>query len=143
MRAIYPGDTVMIEPGAGTGTGLRQATPMVHLAMQEVDDKEVGVVMDGEGDGLAEYGSPKQGAVQGKRRVMGKDQRAIRGRIPAPLLLLDSIALLLELAQDDDDSEGAEHADQREEKDAGVAVDADDRAGQRAGKEEGDIGRRQ
>jgi hypothetical protein len=51
--------------------------------------------------------------------------------------LPDSVAL--NLPEDDGDSQGSEQAHQPEEEDAGVAVKADDRAGQGAGQEEGDI----
>ena len=44
IREIYPGDTVMIEPGARHWHGAATGNTMVHLAMQEVDDKGVGVV---------------------------------------------------------------------------------------------------
>lgn len=43
IREIYPGDTVMIEPGARHWHGAAAGSTMVHLAMQEVDDKGVGV----------------------------------------------------------------------------------------------------
>lgn len=43
-RKIHPGDTVMIEPGARHWHGAAPGNTMVHLAMQEVDDKGVGVV---------------------------------------------------------------------------------------------------
>jgi quercetin dioxygenase-like cupin family protein len=43
IKEIYPGDTVMIEPGARHWHGAAAANTMVHLAMQEVDDKGVGV----------------------------------------------------------------------------------------------------
>jgi quercetin dioxygenase-like cupin family protein len=44
VRAIHPGDTVMIEPGARHWHGAAPGHTMVHLAMQEVDDKGAGVV---------------------------------------------------------------------------------------------------
>jgi quercetin dioxygenase-like cupin family protein len=43
IKEIYPGDTVMIEPGARHWHGAAAGNTMVHLAMQEVDDKGVGV----------------------------------------------------------------------------------------------------
>lgn len=44
VRAIHAGDTVTIEPGARHWHGAAPGNTMVHLAMQEVDDKGVGVV---------------------------------------------------------------------------------------------------
>ena len=44
IQQIHPGDTVMIEPGARHWHGAAAGNTMVHLAMQEVDDKGVGVV---------------------------------------------------------------------------------------------------
>jgi quercetin dioxygenase-like cupin family protein len=43
IREIHPGDTVMIEPGSRHWHGAAAGNTMVHLAMQEVDDKGVGV----------------------------------------------------------------------------------------------------
>ena len=43
IRKIHPGDTVMIEPGARHWHGAAAGNTMVHLAMQEVDDKGIGV----------------------------------------------------------------------------------------------------
>lgn len=43
IQEIHPGDTVMIEPGARHWHGAAAGNTMVHLAMQEVDDKGVGV----------------------------------------------------------------------------------------------------
>ena len=43
IKEIHPGDTVMIEPGARHWHGAVQGNTMVHLAMQEVDEKGVGV----------------------------------------------------------------------------------------------------
>ena len=40
---IHPGDTVMIEPGAKHWHGAAAGNTMVHLAMQEVDDKGASV----------------------------------------------------------------------------------------------------
>ncbi len=43
IQEIHPGDTVMIEPGARHWHGAAACNTMVHLAMQEVDDKGIGV----------------------------------------------------------------------------------------------------
>jgi quercetin dioxygenase-like cupin family protein len=43
VREIHPGDTVMIEPGARHWHGAAPGNTMVHLAMQEADDKGVAV----------------------------------------------------------------------------------------------------
>lgn len=43
IRKIHPGDTVMIEPGARHWHGAAAGNTMVHLAMQEVDDRGAGV----------------------------------------------------------------------------------------------------
>jgi len=43
VREIHPGDTVKIEPGARHWHGAAAGNTMVHLAMQEVDDKGIGV----------------------------------------------------------------------------------------------------
>ena len=44
IQEIHPGDTVMIEPDARHWHGAASGNTMVHLAMQEVDEKGVGVV---------------------------------------------------------------------------------------------------
>lgn len=44
VREIHPGDTVTIEPGARHWHGAAPGNTMVHLALQEVDAKGVGVV---------------------------------------------------------------------------------------------------
>ncbi len=44
IKEIRPGDTVMIEPGARHWHGAAPGNTMVHLALQEVDEKGVGVV---------------------------------------------------------------------------------------------------
>ena len=44
IRQIHPGDTVMIEPGARHWHGATPGNTMVHMALQEVDEKGVGVV---------------------------------------------------------------------------------------------------
>lgn len=44
IQGIHPGDTVTIEPGERHWHGAAPGNTMVHLAMQEVDDKGVGVV---------------------------------------------------------------------------------------------------
>jgi quercetin dioxygenase-like cupin family protein len=44
IRQIHPGDTVMIEPGARHWHGAAPGNTMVHMALQEVDEKGVGVV---------------------------------------------------------------------------------------------------
>jgi len=43
VKEIHPGDTVLIEPGARHWHGAAAGNTMVHLAMQEVDGKGVGV----------------------------------------------------------------------------------------------------
>jgi quercetin dioxygenase-like cupin family protein len=43
IREIHPGDTVMIEPGERHWHGAAPGNTMVHLAMQEVDDKGASV----------------------------------------------------------------------------------------------------
>jgi len=43
VKEIHPGDTVMIAPGERHWHGAAPGNTMVHLALQEVDDKGVGV----------------------------------------------------------------------------------------------------